>query len=323
MGGQRWEVVGGGDRGGIVVRAGRHLSSAELPARLEKFSLVEEVARFGERVKYKLIRGNGPEEGWVSARLKDKVLLEPRDEEVSSIEGRLEALREEFPGCANLVIPKEAADWSDSDLRNFFESGGFIKPKILNKEKLEKDIPAAAEGAFEGPQFAVPEALQLQDKLLTAFKSQEFQEKLKRLQAQYPQRKQKGHRDGPVYFQAFEVLVMAVFCSVFPAHGLRGDWDGVRDMFAMMASALTHLKVKRQHEEINILLGLPRDARLIAPSKKEDLLVYCPGGNGNPPFDSHLIQDEDGDVAHEFLVENEATGELCAALVSRPASDKM
>ena len=26
----------------------------------------------------------------------------------------------------------------DSDLRNFFESGGFIKPKILNKEKLEK-----------------------------------------------------------------------------------------------------------------------------------------------------------------------------------------
>eukprot|EP00913_Durusdinium_trenchii_P004841 g4496.t1 len=108
----------------------------------------------------------------------------------------------------------------------------------------------------------------------------------------------------------------------------------------MMASALTHLKVKRQHEEINILLGLPRDARLIAPSKKEDnfvnscsdghilvllqrecggskavtalshgvtqfslraqdLLVYCPGGNGNPPFDSHLIQDEDGDVAHE------------------------
>jgi len=309
-----WEVVGGGDKGGIVVRAGRQLTSAELPARLEKSSVVEELARNGDRLKYKLLSGNGPQEGWVSIRLKDKVLLEARDEmpktaSSSGFEMKVKELREEFPGCIDLSVPKEATDWSDADLHNFFESGGFIKP--LPKEAPP---PLPPPGVIEGPQFTVPEALQLQEKLLAAFKNSEFQQKLKRLQLQHPQRKQKGHRDGPAYFEAFEVLVMTVFCCILPSHGLRGDWDGVRDMFAQMASALAHSKVKKQHEEINTLLGLPRDARLAASRQKDsDSLVYCPGGDGTVqlPGRSCWIEDEDGDVAHEFLVEDEATGELC------------
>eukprot|EP00435_Cladocopium_sp_Y103_P023806 s1685_g5.t2 len=107
------------------------------------------------------------------------------------------------------------------------------------------------------------------------------------------------------------VLVMTVFCGILPTHGLRGDWDGVGDMFAQMASALKNSKVKKQHEEINTLLGLPRDARLAA-SRREDLFVYCPGGDGTVlvPGSHGAIEDEDGDVAHEFLIEDEATGEL-------------
>eukprot|EP00443_Scrippsiella_acuminata_P047227 CAMPEP_0115286208 /NCGR_PEP_ID=MMETSP0270-20121206/61825_1 /TAXON_ID=71861 /ORGANISM="Scrippsiella trochoidea, Strain CCMP3099" /LENGTH=128 /DNA_ID=CAMNT_0002703249 /DNA_START=13 /DNA_END=396 /DNA_ORIENTATION=+ len=78
MGNQRWEVVGGADKGGIVVRAGRELTSQQLPQKLETAALVEQLERIGDRVHYRLLEGQGPEEGWVSVRLKDKPLLEPR-----------------------------------------------------------------------------------------------------------------------------------------------------------------------------------------------------------------------------------------------------
>ncbi|CAE8676688.1 unnamed protein product, partial [Polarella glacialis] len=61
-----------------VVRAGRALSSAELPEKLCTKSLVEELARAGDRINYRLVDGTGPKEGWVSVRLKDKLLLEER-----------------------------------------------------------------------------------------------------------------------------------------------------------------------------------------------------------------------------------------------------
>ncbi|CAE8644152.1 unnamed protein product, partial [Polarella glacialis] len=61
-----------------VVRAGRALSSAELPEKLCTKSLVEELARAGDRINYRLVDGTGPKEGWVSVRLKEKLLLEER-----------------------------------------------------------------------------------------------------------------------------------------------------------------------------------------------------------------------------------------------------
>ncbi|CAE7212220.1 unnamed protein product [Symbiodinium natans] len=312
MGGQKWEVVGGGDKGGIVVRVGRHLSSAEHPSKLEKNSLVEEVARAGDRLKYRLLKGNGPEEGWVSVRLKEKVLLEPVNEAApSSRAAHLQELRNEFPGCANLEIPAEAENWSDTELRNFFESSGFIKPRPVPSGGGPDGVSTGASPSpgpvpvDVGVQLTVPEALQLQERLLGAFKSADFQQKLLRLQKQYPQRKQRGHNDGKAYFEAFEVLVMTVYQRVLPAHGLRGDWDGVGEMFTRIMSAMKNTKVKKQHEEINTLLGLPRDAKL-APSRRQDLFVYCPGGDGGTPaFTLHVVEDEDLDEAHEFLVEEE------------------
>ncbi|CAJ1379568.1 unnamed protein product [Effrenium voratum] len=231
-----------------VATAGRQLSSTELPAKLEKSAVVEELARTGDRLKYKLLSGTGPEEGWVSVRLKDKVLLEPcgqDDSDNTSFATRLEELREEFPGCADLKVPKEAEQWPDSDLHNFFESGGLILPKPAPKV-TQKALPSASPDEIKGPQFAVPEALQLQDKLLKAFKSSEFQQRLKRLQLRYPKRKERGHKDGSAYFEAFEALVMGVYCRVLPDYGLAGDWDGVRDMFAKMAAAMVNSKASRR-----------------------------------------------------------------------------
>mmetsp|Transcript_27873 Transcript_27873/g.59007 ORF Transcript_27873/g.59007 Transcript_27873/m.59007 type:complete len:103 (+) Transcript_27873:84-392(+) len=70
-----WKVVGGGDKGGIVVRAGEDTSSAAL-ARLATGAIVETVQLKGERLHYHCLQGEGPEDGWVSIKLKDKALLE-------------------------------------------------------------------------------------------------------------------------------------------------------------------------------------------------------------------------------------------------------
>ncbi|CAE8638575.1 unnamed protein product, partial [Polarella glacialis] len=70
-----WKVVGGADKGGIVVRAGRALTSAQLPERLATGAVVQELQLEGERLKYSRLSGDGPQMGWVSLRLKDKELL--------------------------------------------------------------------------------------------------------------------------------------------------------------------------------------------------------------------------------------------------------
>lgn len=75
MGGQRWEVVGGADKGGILVRGGQSTTSEQLGDRLATGAVVEELELVGERLRYQKISGAGPDAGWVSTSLKDKELL--------------------------------------------------------------------------------------------------------------------------------------------------------------------------------------------------------------------------------------------------------
>lgn len=70
-----WEVVGGADRGGIIVRLGPELSSAQHSRRLATGSLVACLELLGERLHFRLVTGEGPESGWISIRLKDKDLV--------------------------------------------------------------------------------------------------------------------------------------------------------------------------------------------------------------------------------------------------------
>lgn len=65
-----WEVIGGREKGGIIVRAERDLASDALD-RLATGSLVREVDLDGDRLQYeKLSETRGPKKGWVSVRLK-------------------------------------------------------------------------------------------------------------------------------------------------------------------------------------------------------------------------------------------------------------
>lgn len=70
-----WEVVGGDVTGGILVRAGRDLSSPAEANRLCTGALVEEEELVGQRLRYKRLSGIGPDTGWISVSIKDKPLV--------------------------------------------------------------------------------------------------------------------------------------------------------------------------------------------------------------------------------------------------------
>lgn len=72
---QLWRVVGGVDKGGLVVRMGEELSSAEEASRLATDSIVEELEVLRDRLHYKLISGSGPETGWVTLRVSQRGLM--------------------------------------------------------------------------------------------------------------------------------------------------------------------------------------------------------------------------------------------------------
>mmetsp|Transcript_69034 Transcript_69034/g.155063 ORF Transcript_69034/g.155063 Transcript_69034/m.155063 type:complete len:589 (-) Transcript_69034:90-1856(-) len=73
--GQRWEVVGGADKGGILAREGDSIKSKELAPRLPLGTIIEELEMKGERMHYRKLEGDGPPMGWVSLKLKDEILL--------------------------------------------------------------------------------------------------------------------------------------------------------------------------------------------------------------------------------------------------------
>jgi len=70
-----WEVVGGVDSRGVLVRSGKELDSKQCEHRLATGSLVKEEELVGERLRYSMIAGGGPDAGWVSIRAKGNDLL--------------------------------------------------------------------------------------------------------------------------------------------------------------------------------------------------------------------------------------------------------
>eukprot|EP00439_Symbiodinium_sp_Y106_P063691 s1741_g9.t3 len=75
---KRWEVVGGSDKGGILVREGQSTTSKQLADRLSTGALVEELDLRGERLQFKRLTGTGPETGWVSLSVSGKELVRPK-----------------------------------------------------------------------------------------------------------------------------------------------------------------------------------------------------------------------------------------------------
>lgn len=71
---QLWKVVGGADSGGILVREARDLKSPACAMRLAKDSEIQQLELIGDRLRYRLHAGTGPDEGWISVRVSGKDL---------------------------------------------------------------------------------------------------------------------------------------------------------------------------------------------------------------------------------------------------------
>eukprot|EP00747_Dinoflagellata_sp_TGD_P098422 gnl/TRDRNA2_/TRDRNA2_167447_c0_seq2.p1 gnl/TRDRNA2_/TRDRNA2_167447_c0~~gnl/TRDRNA2_/TRDRNA2_167447_c0_seq2.p1 ORF type:complete len:502 (+),score=128.88 gnl/TRDRNA2_/TRDRNA2_167447_c0_seq2:227-1507(+) len=71
---QMWEIVGGADLGGLLVREGKELSSPQVSERLSTGALVRELDLVGERLLFRRCTGTGPDRGWISIALKEKIL---------------------------------------------------------------------------------------------------------------------------------------------------------------------------------------------------------------------------------------------------------
>jgi len=70
-----WEVVGGQEQDGILVREGMALSSTQLDRRLATGARVEQMGLEGIRLQYRRLDGEGPDTGWVSIRIGQRDLL--------------------------------------------------------------------------------------------------------------------------------------------------------------------------------------------------------------------------------------------------------
>jgi len=71
---QLWKVIGGSDKGGIVVRQGSDLKSEQESDRLSTDAIVKELALVKGRLNYGIVSGKGPQTGWVSIALTGKEL---------------------------------------------------------------------------------------------------------------------------------------------------------------------------------------------------------------------------------------------------------
>eukprot|EP00434_Breviolum_minutum_P009358 symbB.v1.2.008246.t2/scaffold515.1/size193321/8 len=74
-----WEVVGGVEHGGIIVRSGSELTSEILESRLSTGSVIKELTTHDGRIEYELVQGSGPAKGWVTPTLRGKELLIRKD----------------------------------------------------------------------------------------------------------------------------------------------------------------------------------------------------------------------------------------------------
>jgi len=70
-----WVIMGGADKGGILVREGQELKSSAVSDRLSTGAEVEQIEVIGDRFHYRLVSGSGPKEGWVSTRVRGKEQL--------------------------------------------------------------------------------------------------------------------------------------------------------------------------------------------------------------------------------------------------------
>eukprot|EP00931_Biecheleriopsis_adriatica_P086789 TRINITY_DN6137_c0_g1_i1.p1 TRINITY_DN6137_c0_g1~~TRINITY_DN6137_c0_g1_i1.p1 ORF type:complete len:1079 (+),score=262.27 TRINITY_DN6137_c0_g1_i1:107-3238(+) len=125
-----WMVVGGADRGGIIVRTECELGSPIAPQRLATGSIVKGLECHEGRLHYDLVQGQGPAKGWVTLNLRGKDLLcrmeirapvieekpLPASEESTSDGDHHQASNSDSGSSELEVVPIEACKKPDDDI---------------------------------------------------------------------------------------------------------------------------------------------------------------------------------------------------------------
>lgn len=145
----RWEVVGGADKGGILVREGQATTSTQLPQRLATGAIVNELRIEGERLQYQKLWGEGPDTGWVSLALSGRELLvrrEPSVEELFTLDRALSLQEDLLEGFAQPEFQRALDDIA----AEFPEGKGFKFQKKRNELILAVQSQVLPKYGFEG-----------------------------------------------------------------------------------------------------------------------------------------------------------------------------
>lgn len=170
-------------------------------------------------------------------------------------------------------------------------------------------------------QFSVEEVLQLQTALKEAFAEESFQRLRRRAEAMFPKRGVRGHDDVEAFSRHLHELLHSVYRIVLPRKpwSLRPGNEGARTMMSRIANVSENPRVVRMREEINVLLGLPKQM-ILRPPPEEPLLVEVTDGRRSassvPSYTVPLLTDTDGDQAHEFWEEDPKAGTLACVDVA-------
>jgi len=146
--GQIWEIVGGADKGGVLVREGLELNSAQSASRLATGTMVEELELRGERLHFRRITGSGPDEGWISIALKDKVLACRVASDAGNLDqAKLQAGPEEPPFPA--MSPPDVVELSEEEQD---------KQSLAKQQAAAADVEAAPPAEVGLPEGQDPAA---------------------------------------------------------------------------------------------------------------------------------------------------------------------
>jgi hypothetical protein len=160
------------------------------------------------------------------------------------------------------------------------------------------------------PQFTLDEAVKLYKALKEAFAEDSFQKVARCVREKYPNRHVRGHADGTRFSADMQAVSVNVYNRVLP----RKPWKlptgvaGHRQMNARTSSVANHPKVIELRNEIQGLLHGISGPVDVARQPEQPLLIEKPDGSGGVEWYSNpLLADCDGDLAHEFWVEDLAS----------------
>mmetsp|Transcript_55099 Transcript_55099/g.102021 ORF Transcript_55099/g.102021 Transcript_55099/m.102021 type:complete len:184 (+) Transcript_55099:102-653(+) len=162
---QVWEVVGGADKGGIIVRAGKDNTSDALN-RISTGALLRELQIDGDKMQYERLTGTGPMTGWVTLKLKDKDLCTKSSKAILRLKFMSPVEQDEDGNNLHYCDLHALPETTVGQLKALCASKTGLKPgcmipakgkmgeRITEGATIKEDLTLSEAGYAEGDEFA-------------------------------------------------------------------------------------------------------------------------------------------------------------------------